>query len=501
MPLVVCCPRCGDEVTLPADARDASLLQCPYCAEVYPLQELRRHVPPPLRVVGSLGPTGEVSQVAEEQDEELYLAPLDAAPPFIVEPPEGEKRPASYALRTPRTPPARQPSKPLLEVSKIVAGGLVGLVIGQLILWWMPGNWSLSNRDPAGIGAQWGHYAPWLVPAAVRGDPADAFFANDSSSRPLPTFDPDPSAATADRSQLPGRMLDPGFSGFNESEPPSRQAQEDDGQDPSPAARRADDAPDNESREGEPATLLGNSGDGSRSGATAEGPQANGRGSADGTSSRSATLPEGSSPPDIPAPGPAGTRLAAPANSRSLAIRFAPQYDASQLMEVVERLKFTLEEWSGDFADESAELVHEALGRAAALVPFTDPAQEETRIAARELRHVLQQIARDESKLAAIARLGVDPPLTARTFQEGILVTGRVEALEPRGKLFSTILLQDDGTPIEIVSMVNPEGRLAKGGRAVVLGIVILEPAQELEGYQGPDHPVLYGSLAITVVR
>jgi hypothetical protein len=51
-----------------------------------------------------------------------------------------------------------------------VGGGVMGLVIAQLILWWMPGNWAKENRDPFGMAPKVEVYAPFVVPTALRGN-------------------------------------------------------------------------------------------------------------------------------------------------------------------------------------------------------------------------------------------------------------------------------------------------------------------------------------------
>ena len=55
----------------------------------------------------------------------------------------------------------RSGKRPLIELCKIVLGGLAGVVIAQLILWWLPGN---LRRDPFGLAPRLPAWLHWLRP-------------------------------------------------------------------------------------------------------------------------------------------------------------------------------------------------------------------------------------------------------------------------------------------------------------------------------------------------
>ena len=71
----------------------------------------------------------------------------------------------SDALAASGPPPARAARRGhlsgLWEASKVVLGGLVGLVVAQLILWWLPGN---LRRDPFGLADQLPARLKFLLP-------------------------------------------------------------------------------------------------------------------------------------------------------------------------------------------------------------------------------------------------------------------------------------------------------------------------------------------------
>lgn len=138
---------------VPLHVSDDAIVRCPLCSEEYRLAEATRHLPPQLIVVGP-GPIIPAGAAAESKGEEFaFLPPVDA--------------PRAVVLReqsTARPRRQRRARNPLVEGLKIIGGGVIGLVIGQLILWWMPGNWDASNRDPASIARHVARYAPWIVP-------------------------------------------------------------------------------------------------------------------------------------------------------------------------------------------------------------------------------------------------------------------------------------------------------------------------------------------------
>ena len=519
MSLVVSCPRCGDEVTLPAEARDDALVQCPYCSEVYPLEEARSQIPRALVVVGSVAAEQEIAE-AEEGDEESRLAPAVTYPPsFVAEDTPAASRPTPQALRSRRSKP-KFASHGLAEIAKIVAGGALGLAIGQLILWWMPGNWSLSNRDPAGIGAQWGEYIPWIVPSQVRGNLLNSLPMAQRSFDSFGPLDPPREFASYDdefqrsigQDETAEYSSDPA-NGYRGEFPPLRErirrdsALEERGVDP-PTTREPLDKSDivelAPSRGTDPEELANRfePDDGVSQDSVPEASQADStvpkpvdrenvtreEGSAPSRESPPVELPTVASPPSPP-------------SSRIHAVRRGPRFEPTELTETVRHLNRELEEWIDEDSDAHAESAHALLIRAAAVVPFTDPAQGETRAAAAELRRLLAKLARNENRLAEIMAINTSVPLRERTYQEGMLLTGVVERTESRGDLFATTIQLEDGQMVDIIGAVDPSRHLPKGQRTIVLGVIIQQPQEELVGYEGLGEPVLYGSLAVPIPR
>lgn len=154
------CPRCHDEVTIPSYVSPDVLVECPWCRETYMLSEVSGSLPPMLRVVGPA--PGLVDIAPSEGADDLRLAPAPPGRPVIVEERLATRRPVGRAKRAPRK------KNIFAEGAKILAGGLVGLTIGQLILWWMPGRWATSQRDPLGLARHVSRWIPQIVPGHLR---------------------------------------------------------------------------------------------------------------------------------------------------------------------------------------------------------------------------------------------------------------------------------------------------------------------------------------------
>ncbi len=87
-----------------------------------------------------------------------------------VAPSQGARVPSPFVNQPKVEPPSvthawqtrRRGRHPLVEFVKILLGGLAGIVIAQLILWWLPGN---LRRDPLGLAPRLPTWLQWLRPA------------------------------------------------------------------------------------------------------------------------------------------------------------------------------------------------------------------------------------------------------------------------------------------------------------------------------------------------
>ena len=202
------CPCCNDEVRIPAGVPNSATVRCPLCKEEFPLGDVG--LPPMLEVISGADAPG---PLAVEQGS-------GAMPAFSLgdsAPSEGAGTVTTAAKSSVRRP-SRKSSSPIKEMLKIVGGGVVGLTIGQLALWYLPGEWKTKQRDPFGLGPKVASFAPWLVPEQVSGktqtssDPTDPLTNQPPTDQTKPTTPP---PNTPDRQLADANNIDLGNVGMN----------------------------------------------------------------------------------------------------------------------------------------------------------------------------------------------------------------------------------------------------------------------------------------------
>jgi hypothetical protein len=159
---IVRCPRCRDEVTVPAKATGRALVRCPLCLEEYLLAEALANAPPPLVIIGGEVEQSAIAGATSEGDEYQlaggpYSAALDSGAPAA--PTAAAPRPTIRTAPRPR----RQERSGLLLLVNYVVGGVLGLSLGLLVLWWG------FSRDPLELGPPIARYLPAIVPVQFRG--------------------------------------------------------------------------------------------------------------------------------------------------------------------------------------------------------------------------------------------------------------------------------------------------------------------------------------------
>lgn len=192
---IVHCPKCREEVTVPRDVSRHALVQCPLCREEFRLCDALTQLPPQLIVLQDAAPQDDSPGPPEKLQQGESLAGLTRLPPqtpAIASECEAHNAPLpAFQLDTElpgpsrssrRAPPGRarrRPVSPVKQLVQIILGGMAGIALSQLILWWIPVEMSVANRDLTGIGRKYGRYVPFLVPAAIR-HPRIAAAAHDS---------------------------------------------------------------------------------------------------------------------------------------------------------------------------------------------------------------------------------------------------------------------------------------------------------------------------------
>jgi len=176
---VVHCPMCCEQVTVPEAATGQMRVRCPLCQEEYQLTAALAALPPELIVIDESAELPTVSVAAteaifEKEGDLGLLAEIDIegtepeVPAFEFEAPRRTKTSVRASQRR------RRQRSAFGEIFKVVAGGVVGLAIGQVILWWG------VKRDPFELGPRVSRLAPWAVPVTFH-DPTLATSASEQS--------------------------------------------------------------------------------------------------------------------------------------------------------------------------------------------------------------------------------------------------------------------------------------------------------------------------------
>ena len=484
---IVNCPKCRDQVTLPIGASREAVVQCPLCSAQFPLQEILAQLPPALVVIHDPGASAAVressdwlgasSAAAAEQDPESGEAPA-----FHFEPGSAAAvRPRAKRVARPRG----RPSSPVRQIVQIVLGGVVGIGLAQVILWWLPANLSVENRDLTGFGRKYGRYVPFLVPASVRQtqteiDDLDPATARRSDSIDLIPVKPGSksSAKTVPgfqfaKSRLKGENGETRSSAVSASEMDAAKA---------PAADTAkpkdtDAAPLGENKpaspDSNPVTTE------SKPALPGETPPSTPPDAASKVEpSKNDTPAPTPSPPEAPAP-----QASAPArvDAKEVETRFAAMRDACNALDAVSKpdnpeITNEMRPLVRDFYRSTAEL-----GQAMA---YSNPDDADVRRTTLEVVALLSRIA-NRSERVDLLESATESWLKRLEPPGGICLVGTVKSTQQKGKYFETMLELRDSQTLPMLTPSDPSEQIPVNSRALVLGVVLDEPTKELAGYNG----------------
>jgi hypothetical protein len=501
----ISCPKCQDQVTVPASAPRSARVRCPLCQEEYDLADALAQLPPALIVISAA------------PEEELVLASVGAREENSL---EGDSRqefsaglldtgPAHEKLVSAPTPSFRSAPRPkrkeksmVVELVKIVLGGVVGIGLAILILWWGPGV--DLGIAPTVAKVSW---MRWVLPQKIldkveKNQPVEE---NPPEAVPL---NPDKQAAKPKETGKLGN--DPRFEealkssgtpkasgNFAKTETPKAKSPDKDPFDTSDPL-----APETKSSEvgelkiesplfGEPESTPKKpqpaktspaktpteepSGDDPFKSPTAEKP----------TPVKKPAEPAAETPPEEPAekpeekpaePKPAAEE--APAVPASLAAGIdaansaAKAFDATDAADKEAR-KSAVTALYNAYAD---------LGRAVEQTNLEDADNAEQLSA---LRQTLAQAANEPVKLNSIGSLAARK-LDAEGGDLGILLAGTVKEFRAAGRQFETTLeLVKDKRLVTVVSSKNPQDTYQVDDQVLILGSIIRDPKEKLAGYQG----------------
>ena len=486
---IVHCPRCRDEVTVPAKATPRALVRCPLCLEEYLLAEALAEMPPALLIVG------------DEMDEEPALIGAGAA---AAEAGRGygeaggfgggvfdSSAPAGAAVTPARTAvkagarPRRKEKSALGEMVKIVLGGVVGLSIGLLVLWWG------LRKDPLKLGPRVSPYAPWIVPAEFRHTPTEAGTTaqnnatSNSNNLNVPGPAADGSFQAAPQASV-ATNTDKGTSGNSLQTLPDPLIGE-----PGPINPVAPASIDVPSLDPAPTTPESNPP------ATATSENGNTKPATPPPSSVDFTnlLPDGDTPPPTPETNPQPPVEPVPetppaATAAELATAVQAANDALAAVEAGKNEPKEVRQQL--FTD-----LYLAVADAGRILSHLDPADADVADPLAQLKRFHAELAAQPGKVSAFGHLG-RTHLPERKAGEGFAVAGNVIEYRVAGSVFETTLDAGSGVQVLLVSPGNPQDFCEIGDQLLVTGRIVEDPAKNIRGYDGEaERVMLLGDAAL----
>jgi hypothetical protein len=496
---IATCPKCDDKVRLPANASPKATVSCPLCQAEFQLSEILDAMPPPLIVVDDPDAPTAASQGAAGgplEADELVLSPpepVTGVPDFGI---QSSVTPAATTTAAPRKRrtgprPKRKKSTPV-EIAKVVLGGIAGLTIAQLILWWMP--WTKYRRDPFQIGPKISQFAPWAVP--------EKFHAKKTSSEnegELPEVGNQPLAGSGESHELSESGLPVvTFDGSDNAEPtgesrPQPKSASDGSEQTLDASNQRDSSagafePEPPKDPGDPLTL--------------NKPDPKTPNIADDvlgdlnvdldplamlepiTDAKSKTeTPEPTAPPDTE-------------ESSTVRLPNARKMTAEDVDRAVLETEPAIQAWN-DAANAASYLAFAKLGEAVALAEEVSPQAKAA------VQSLLEALGSESGKLEILAKAGkrlLENP-DARE-GSGVLLVGVVKGIDQKGDLYETqVEITSGDAPVLLYDDTNPGEVYQVDSKILVLGAIIENPTANLNGYDGSAKSVVWGGAARAVTE
>jgi hypothetical protein len=478
---IVRCPRCRDEVTVPAKASGRALVRCPLCLEEYLLAEALANAPPLLVIIG-----GEVEQTAidstaasggEYQLAVSGFAPGSLASSAVTATPAMLPRPSVKAMPRPR----RKEKSPLVLLVNYVVGGVMGLALGVLVLWW------IFRQDPLELGPRVARYVPRIVPQQFRSKTL-----LDSSPGPSANSAPDTVRGRGPKNRGNKKAItsEPNEAGVELQTPPG----------PDEPARLPDAALT-------PATETPNANERSSSNPSNQGDRIQRSEPAIAGFERSVASPTAATPmPDLKDLLPGGTSAA-----RSPHVDAMPLPTPADFAQAVSTALAALDRYErvpkddGDAARQAFIDLYAAAGDVGRVFSYLNPASPELADSVTKMQALLDALsgAKGTSRVRPIRFLAAQQWPEQRNGQ-GLLVAGTVKEIAPIGPLFEVLLdasTRDAALILPLISTNDPQDLCKPGDELVVVGRVVDNPLQILPGYDGDQQRVLRVGFAVRVPK
>jgi hypothetical protein len=412
---------------------------------------------------------------------------------------------ASGSMTARRARAQRHQKSALKEMIKVVGGGVIGLTIGQLILWWLPGD---LKRDPIDLGPKIPSFAAFLVHPDFRADSIAKKKDGEEAAQPTPLgptgdqFD----FRTADNNTLPSSS----FGGLIDTK-----------QDLDDTKKMNNDDASVAGEEGSPGQLTDPSDDSSDPLKTETGddifsgkpdfeiPQIN--------LQAFPTAPEDSQPsdndtpiPDIspptvdpsttsPVPTPSTPRQAEPSEFNG--VRNAPSISVDQLssrLTLAVSASIAMDTPSSESANQLtlAKDFYMTMAGLGEAITFVD--QVSAPDAVNEVGKFALEVGKQADKLDLIGKVAPSWMKNRRP-HNGLVVCGIVDSIDFTAPYYVTSLVLPNKSVHKIVSINDPSGDYQPQDKILVLGSILDAPQQNLENYQGEATTVILDGLHATL--
>jgi hypothetical protein len=385
---------------------------------------------------------------------------------------------------------------------QIILGGVAGVVLAQVILWWIPLNLSVANRDLTGFGRKYGGYVPFLVPASVRGA-ADPYDAAESSTAPSAAGDGAGSGMPAkipDYRFAEGRLDDAGSgAGPSDGKLPEKT--------PSSPGGEAADAPESSGQVDEADADPTGSQD-PLPAASAGGPSESdddldllfpdlpstqtGQPGMDSNASASASNAAGIPPIQLEDPTAdqvEGRREGQPEFPR---LKNIPNIDGAELQRHIDSALATQQELDAQpmrVGAQDPNLVKEfyqSYAEAGAALVMVNPMAQELDLARDSARASLQGFSTQPERLKLIATVTPSWMKSGKS-PFGILLYGTIRDVRPLGSLLEAGVETGSRQPslVRVVTTPAAGSSWQPGTEVLVLGLMVDAPGEQLVGYDG----------------
>lgn len=461
--IISSCPSCHEPVTVPNGASTSARVRCPLCSDEFLLAVVLEKLPPLLVVLDAPAPAASAAAV----ESEVSLVPEFGSKPagapafeFDESPAPGTKKTVSPAAR-----PKRKEKSIVVEMVKIVGGGVVGLGLALIILWWV------FERDPLQVAPKVATYAPWMVPPKWRGK-AGTSLENKAESGASSSNNKNGGSGkgVAKNNGLSGTTSVPfsaGVMGGSPTKPVDK-----------PEILQGDpfSTPDIKKPDADIPEI----------GLPVVGPKPK------------ETKPKETKPKETKPKDPAPADPAKPKRSElAKSLPMATASDLERTLKSVESanndieiaLSPAVENLSNEKKLEFGQAYYNSIARLGEVLISADPSDPEIQSASGNVSAVLQELAKNPPKQRLLAALAERSLKATSRANSGLCAIGTVKQISPSGKLFAVDLelVTKNKTVVSFLAADDPNPFCKAGEKVLLLGAIVADPAKNIAGYEGEE--------------